>query len=169
MYDLSKTIYRDNSTYIERIITSKTYNYFLASDNSKNVEDLFSTNTLPTYEIITYKIMNSLIIDDGIRNMYRLNEKRKEKLKDVMGYCLLHWYYRVQDQFEYTPINKPLSPMDEQAYVDLPKLNGDNLRVLVSRHSNNNDTSYFLSVSMDNDFTDEDIREFLKFYKKHNL
>lgn len=164
-----KTIYRDDTTYIERVKTNLYYTYSLCSDNLKNVKDLFSTDTLPTDEITTYKLINSFVISDGIKNMYRLNEKRKEKIKDVMGYCLLHWYYRFQDQFEYTPINIPLCPMDEQAYVDLPKLNGDNLRVRVSRHSNNNDTSYFLSVSMDNDFTDEDIREFLKFYKKHNI
>lgn len=164
-----RTIYRDDTTYIERVETNWRYTYLLCSNNLKNVKDLFSTDTLPTDEITTYKLINSFVISDGIKNMYRLNEKRKEKIKDVMGYCLLHWYYRFQDQFEYTPINIPLSPMDEQAYVDIPKLNGEKLRVIVQRHSNNWNNSYFLAVGMDNDFTDEDIREFLKFYKKHNI
>ena len=72
-----KTIYRDDTTYIERVETNWYYAYLLCSDNLKNVKDLFSTDTLPTDEITTYKLINSFAISDGIKNMYRLNEKRK--------------------------------------------------------------------------------------------
>ena len=170
MSTTAKFIYDDNTTVYSKFIDDKSrINYTITSDSKEKVKDFFSTNVSELDEINAYKIANSFVVSDCTKNMYRLTETKKEILKEIMGFCLLKWCFTIQDKVEYTPIKKFFNMTADTAYVDVPKHSGGHFRILLVRRDESDKHNYSLAVSMNKDFTDVDIRNFLKLAKKYNI
>lgn len=170
MSTTAKFIYDDNTTVYSKFVDNKSRtNYTITSDNKEKVKDFFSTEVAELDYMNAYKVANGFVVSNCIKNMYSLSEKNKELIKEIMGFCLLSWCFKIQDKVEFTPIKKFFNTTADTAYVDVPKHSGGHFRILLVRIDESDKHNYSLAISLDKDFTDVDIRNFLKLAKKNGL
>lgn len=137
--------------------------YTVSSMNEIFVRNFFSSDKTYSEKLCDYKLTMFDNVCIALKNKEYLNNKDKEMLFEAMGYELVAWCYKNQEKFHFSiPFNSLSSTGYYVAKTKIPNQNGELMPITIIKDYDKNSTCFSIAVIMEKDFTNDDIREYIK-------